>query len=63
MILNVQHIAKSFGENQVLKNVSFSLEKGTIYVLMGTNGSGKTTLFNILTGFLDADHRNLFLRG
>ncbi|MEX2410751.1 MAG: ATP-binding cassette domain-containing protein, partial [Candidatus Paceibacterota bacterium] len=40
----------------MLRDVSFSLEKGAIYVLMGTNGSGKTTLFNILTGFLNADH-------
>lgn len=63
MILNVQHIAKSFGEKQVLINVSFSLEKGTINVLMGTNGSGKTTLFNILTGFLDADHGTCLLGG
>lgn len=62
MILKVQHIAKSFGENQVLKNVSFSLEKGKIYVLMGTNGSGKTTLFNILTGFLKADIGKVILK-
>ena len=54
-ILNIEHIKKSFGENQVLKDVDFSLEKGKIYVLMGTNGSGKTTLFNIITGFLKAD--------
>jgi ABC-type multidrug transport system ATPase subunit len=38
-ILKVEHIKKSFGENNVLKDVSFSLEKGKIYVLMGTNRS------------------------
>jgi len=54
-ILKVEHIKKAFGEHEVLKDVSFSLEKGKIYILMGTNGSGKTTLFNILTGFLKAD--------
>lgn len=63
MILNVQHIAKSFGENRVLTDVSFSLDKGNIYVLMGTNGSGKTTLFNILTGFLKSDNGTVTLKG
>jgi len=55
LILSAQHIAKSFGEKQVLTEVTFSLKKETIYVLMGANGSGKTTLFNVLTGFLKAD--------
>ena len=62
-ILKVEHIKKSFGENNVLKDVSFSLEKGKIYVLMGTNGSGKTTLFNILTGFMTADSGTAELNG
>jgi len=62
-ILNVEHIKKSFGENEVLKDINFSLEKGKIYVLMGTNGSGKTTLFNILTGFLKTDSGIVKLNG
>jgi len=52
MKLEIKHIEKSFGENQILKDISFEVEQGKVYVLMGTNGSGKTTLFNILTGFL-----------
>lgn len=55
MELEIKHIEKSFGENNILKDVSFKLETGKVYVLMGTNGSGKTTLFNILTGFLKTD--------
>ncbi|HRN33782.1 MAG TPA: ATP-binding cassette domain-containing protein [Saprospiraceae bacterium] len=61
MTFKTQHIAKAFGEKKVLKDVSFTLQKGTITVLMGTNGSGKTTLFNILTGFLKADNGEIFL--
>lgn len=61
MILKVEHIAKSYGEKQVLKDISFELNKGKIIILMGTNGSGKTTLFNILTGFLKADKGEIFL--
>jgi branched-chain amino acid transport system ATP-binding protein len=55
MKLEIKHIEKSFGENQILQDISFKLEERKVYVLMGTNGSGKTTLFNILTGFLKTD--------
>lgn len=63
LILEVQHIAKAYGEKQVLKDISFELSKGKIVVLMGANGSGKTTLFNILTGFLKADKGKVLLNG
>lgn len=59
MKLEIKHIAKSFGENQILKDISFEMEQGKVYVLMGTNGSGKTTLFNILTGFLKPESGNI----
>ncbi len=52
MKLVIKHIVKSFGENQILEDISFEIEQGKVYVIVGTNGSGKTTLFNILTGFL-----------
>lgn len=61
MSLRIEHIAKAFGEKEVLHDVSFSLKKGQIKVLMGANGSGKTTLFNIITGFLRADKGNVLL--
>lgn len=61
MKLKVKHIAKSFGDNKVLQDVSFSLDAGKVAVLMGTNGSGKTTLFNILSGFLQQDAGELWI--
>ncbi|WP_299368704.1 ABC transporter ATP-binding protein [Winogradskyella sp.] len=61
MSLDIQHIAKSFGDKSVLEDVSFQLEKGKVAVLMGANGSGKTTLFNIITGFLKADYGKILL--
>ncbi len=61
-MLDIRNISKSFGDNKILKNVSFSLDIGTISVLIGTNGSGKTTLFNIISGFLKQDEGEVWLR-
>ena len=42
-ILEVQHISKSFGNTEVLKDISFTLEKGKVLSMIGSSGSGKTT--------------------
>lgn len=47
-ILQVEHISKSFGNTNVLKDVSFSLEKGEVLSIIGSSGSGKTTLLRCL---------------
>ena len=47
-ILEVQHISKSFGNTEVLKDISFSLEKGKVLSIIGSSGSGKTTLLRCL---------------
>ena len=52
-ILQVNNLKKSFGKTQVLKDVSFSLEKGQVLAIIGSSGSGKTTLLRCLN-FLEA---------
>ena len=47
-LLQVNNIQKKFGSNQVLKGVSFSLEKGQVLAIIGSSGSGKTTLLRCL---------------
>ena len=47
-ILEVNHIQKSFGKTEVLKDISFSLEKGEVLSIIGSSGSGKTTLLRCL---------------
>lgn len=47
-ILEVKNIHKSFGRTEVLKDVSFSLEKGQVVSIIGSSGSGKTTLLRCL---------------
>ena len=55
MNLSMRGIVKSFGANEVLRQVDFSLEAGEICALLGENGAGKSTLMNILGGVLSPD--------
>ena len=47
-ILEVRNIRKSFGSNEVLKDISFSLEQGQVVSIIGSSGSGKTTLLRCI---------------
>ena len=47
-ILEVEHICKSFERTEVLRDISFSLEKGQVVSIIGSSGSGKTTLLRCL---------------
>ena len=49
-LLRLENVGKDFNGNQVLKDVSFTLEEGKILGLVGENGAGKSTLMNILFG-------------
>lgn len=55
MNLKMKGITKSFGANNVLQGIDFSLSGGEICALLGENGAGKSTLMNILGGVLQAD--------
>lgn len=47
-MIKVANLSKDFGNNQVLKDINISFEKGVIYGIVGENGSGKTTLFRCI---------------
>lgn len=59
----LEHISKSFGKAQVLKNISMELFPGKIYGFVGYNGSGKTVLFKCICGFLTPDSGKIFVKG
>ena len=59
-MLEVQHIGKSFGSTEVLKDISFSLEQGQALAIIGSSGSGKTTLLRCLN-FLETPNRGRIL--
>lgn len=57
-ILEVENICKSFGHTEILKNISFSLEKGQVLSIIGSSGSGKTTLLRCLN-FLETPNKGI----
>ena len=62
-LLEMNHISKTFGKTQVLKDIHISVEEGEIHALLGENGAGKSTLMNILTGVLPADSGMITFNG
>jgi ABC-type multidrug transport system ATPase subunit len=63
MVLKVENIAKAFGNNKVLKNVSFDMNPSSLYGIVGENGSGKSTLLKIIVGEWKSDQGNISVEG
>ena len=62
-ILQVIDVSKAFGGVQALLNVSFSVQKGEVFGIIGPNGSGKTTLINCITGFIKMNSGRVLYKG
>lgn len=63
MILEVKNIAKSFGKNTILNDVSFGMEPSTLIGIVGENGSGKSTLLKIIVGEWKSNSGNISING
>ena len=62
-ILEVSNIRKSFGKTEVLKDISFTLEKGEVLSIIGSSGSGKTTLLRCLNFLETIDNGKITVDG
>jgi ABC-2 type transport system ATP-binding protein len=54
VLIEVEHLTKSYGQARAVNDISFKVEKGEILGFLGPNGAGKTTTMRILTGYLPA---------
>ena len=62
-MLKVKNINKYYGTNKAVDNLSFTVEKGEIFGLLGENGAGKTTTFRIILGLIAASSGSVTLDG
>ena len=63
MVLELKGIRKSFGEKEVLRDISFTAEGGKAFGLLGRNGAGKTTSIRILMNVFPADSGEVLIDG
>lgn len=63
MELTIDRISKSFGDNQVLKDISLNIQSGKALGLLGRNGAGKTTGIRIIMGVFLADEGRVLIDG
>lgn len=61
--ITVDGLRKSYKKVDVLKGVSFNVEQGSVFALLGSNGAGKTTTINILTTLIKGDGGTAFVDG
>lgn len=61
--IQMDHVSVSFGQQEILKEISLELEQGSSYALIGKSGSGKSTLLNVIAGFLKPDGGTVTVKG
>ena len=59
--LTIENLSAQFGKQEILKNISFSLNKSEIVGIIGPNGCGKTTLLNTISGFIQPQEGGIFI--
>lgn len=62
-MIEIKNLTKSFGENIILDNISFSVKKGEVLGFLGPNGAGKTTTMKIITSFWPATEGSIKIDG
>ncbi|HDP24916.1 MAG TPA: ABC transporter ATP-binding protein [Deltaproteobacteria bacterium] len=62
-LLEVRNLEVSYGPVNVLKGISFTIEKGQIITILGANGAGKTTTLRTISGLVEPEKGNIILEG
>ena len=61
-ILKLQNISLSFEKRLILENISFEINQGEIFGMLGPNGVGKSTIFNLVTGLIKPNSGEIIIR-
>lgn len=61
--IQFNHVTKSYGDNTILNDISFEIEKGKFYTLLGPSGCGKTTILKLIAGFEKATDGDIYFDG
>jgi phospholipid/cholesterol/gamma-HCH transport system ATP-binding protein len=62
-LIEIRHVRKAFGSKVALEDISFSVEQGKTFVILGSSGGGKSTLLRIMIGAEEADSGEVILDG
>ena len=62
-VIEIEHLKKSFGKNEVLKDINLKIKKGENLVVLGKSGSGKSVLIKCLVGLIEPDDGKVILFG
>lgn len=63
LLIELCHVSKSFGATHAVDDVSLTIERGAIYVLLGASGCGKTTVLRLIAGLETPDRGEIWLNG
>lgn len=61
--LAIEHLSKSYGEVKAVNDISFTVEKGSLFAFLGLNGAGKSTTINIICSILKKDGGKVYVDG
>ena len=62
-IIEFQNVTLSYGNRIILDNISFKINEGQIFGMLGPNGVGKSTIFNLITGLINPKHGKIKING
>ena len=62
-IIEFQNVSLAYGNRLILDNISFKINEGQIFGMLGPNGVGKSTIFNLITGLITSKHGNIKING
>ena len=62
-IIEFENISLAYGNRLILDNISFKINEGQIFGMLGPNGVGKSTIFNLITGLISPKHGKIKING